>query len=117
MDKVSLQAFETLGLVMAILFMMAVSSFAILRALRAIADENSDEETRQRAYENVLFSYGWFLPYYAPDIRAINSENKIDVKVEAKPEDVIQTEYRSRWQCEIEEDHRLLRLEKSFPHD
>lgn len=95
MNDLTPQGNETIGLLMAFLLLLAVSSLLTLWILRALSDENADEDTRQKANETALLSFGAFLPYYFPVILACNPQNteeaedqSIDQTPQLNPNDV-----------------------------
>ncbi|WP_079212668.1 hypothetical protein [Brucella pituitosa] len=86
MDDFATRGNETLYLLMGFLVLLAGSSLLILWALRAIFDENADNETPQRAYESTLLTYGAFLPHYVPIILANKPHSTDDETKEAAPQ-------------------------------
>ncbi len=95
MNDLTPQGNETIGLLMAFLVLLAVSSLLTLWILKPLSDENADEDTRQRAYETALLSFGAFMPSYFPVILACNPQNtekaedqSIDRPPQLNPNDV-----------------------------
>ncbi len=86
MDNLGSQTADVLGSIIVLLVLLAVSSLFTLWVLREALDENGTDETRRRAYEDVLFSCGALIPYYLPYSLVDSIDQELDSKDNEKAE-------------------------------